>query len=74
MKYYYLTSNQTKIETTKEMFDSQVQYEIEKDAFFENGGHFDNFGMSVFSDFALVHCLQCPVDADAAIVYEDYTV
>ena len=70
MKYYYLTADIKKIYTSKEMYDSQVQYEIEKDAFFDAGGTLEKFGEeAVFSEFALAHCYQCPVDADLPEVY-----
>lgn len=70
MKYYYLTSNQTKIETTKEMYDSQVQYDIELELQLDQG-RTEDFD---FSDFALEHTYAAPKDAESTIVYVDYTV
>ncbi len=65
MKYYYLTINQTKIETTKEMFDSQVQYDNELELQLDAGKVSD----FEFSDFALEHTYAAPDDAEAAIIY-----
>jgi len=76
MKYYYLTSNQTKIETTKEMFDSQVQYYATHEAFIELHGvlYFEKDIEPTYSDFAMKHVFEAPEDADEKVVYEDYTV
>ena len=55
MKYYYI-SEDIKIETTKEMYDSYIQYNVELENQIDQGMN-TNFD---FSDFAMFHHFELP--------------
>ena len=71
MKYYYLDSDYSnKIYTTKEMYDSECQYKLEFDSYFDNGGTLEEFGEKAeFSDFALLHCNYAPSGVSSTDVF-----
>lgn len=76
MKYYYLDSDYSnKIYTTKEMYDSQVEYYATHEAFVELHGvlYFEKDIEPEYSDFAKKHVFEAPEGADP-VVYVDYTV
>jgi hypothetical protein len=64
MKFYYkayIGRHLVKVYTTREMYDSQCQYTVEYDEYFDNGGTLEEFGEKAeFSDFALLHCNNAP--------------
>jgi uncharacterized protein YpmS len=76
MKYYYLSQDEeTKFETTKEMFDSQVEYYATYEAFAELHGDnvHDVDDEPLYSDFAKKHVFEAPEGA-VPVVCVDYTV
>lgn len=72
MKYFYLKADNTKIYTSKEMYDSQVEYYAIAEAFTELHGvlYFENGIEPAYTDFAMKHIFEAPEDANA-IVYKE---